>query len=64
MRANVFVDGRNLYEPETMRAYGFAYYGVGRGYAPQPFPADAEDLYLDPAPRSEAEPVASASAVR
>jgi len=64
MRANVFVDGRNLYEPETMRAYGFAYYGVGRGYAPQPFPADAEDLYLDPAPRFEVEPVASASAVK
>jgi len=60
MRANVFVDGRNLYEPETMRAYGFAYYGVGRGYAPQPFPADAEDLYLDPAPRIEVEPIASA----
>jgi hypothetical protein len=28
-------------------ALGFHYYGVGRGYAAQPFPADAEDLYQD-----------------
>jgi UDPglucose 6-dehydrogenase len=45
MKGRVFVDGRNLYEPETLRALGFDYYGVGRGYAAQPFPADAEDLY-------------------
>jgi UDPglucose 6-dehydrogenase len=47
MRGDVFVDGRNLYELEALRALGFKYYGVGRGYAAQPFPADAEDLYLD-----------------
>jgi len=47
MRGDVFVDGRNLYEPETLRGLGFRYYGVGRGYAPQPFPDDAEDLYLE-----------------
>jgi UDPglucose 6-dehydrogenase len=47
MRGEVFVDGRNLYEPEALRALGFRYYGVGRGYAAQPFPADAEDLYQD-----------------
>src|SRR5436305_2279823 len=47
MRGDVFVDGRNLYEPEALRALGFHYYGVGRGYAAQPFPADAEDLYQD-----------------
>ena len=47
MRGAVFVDGRNLYEPEALRALGFHYYGVGRGYAAQPFPADAEDLYQD-----------------
>ncbi len=60
MRGNVFVDGRNLYEPETLRTLGFAYYGVGRGYAPQPFPADAEDLYVEQAPiaRPEIEPLA------
>jgi UDPglucose 6-dehydrogenase len=28
----VFIDGRNLYEPETMINYGFIYRGVGRGY--------------------------------
>ena len=47
MRGDVFVDGRNLYDPEALRALGFHYYGVGRGYAAQPFPADAEDLYQD-----------------
>jgi UDPglucose 6-dehydrogenase len=47
MRGDVFVDGRNLYEPDALRALGFKYYGVGRGYAAQPFPADADDLYQD-----------------
>src|SRR5947207_168521 len=47
MRGAVFVDGRNLYEPEALRALGFHYYAVGRGYAAQPFPADAGDLYQD-----------------
>jgi UDPglucose 6-dehydrogenase len=32
MRQPVFIDGRNLYEPETMTSYGFIYRGVGRGY--------------------------------
>jgi UDPglucose 6-dehydrogenase len=32
MRTPVFIDGRNVYEPETMRAAGFIYRGVGRGY--------------------------------
>lgn len=27
----VVVDGRNIYEPERMRALGFSYYAVGRG---------------------------------
>lgn len=45
MRGDVFVDGRNLYEPEALRDLGFTYYGVGRGYAAQPFPDDADDLY-------------------
>ncbi len=30
MRGNVFVDLRNVYEPDTMRAAGFDYYCVGR----------------------------------
>ncbi len=32
MRQPVFLDGRNLYDPERMAEYGFAYRGVGRGY--------------------------------
>jgi UDPglucose 6-dehydrogenase len=33
MKEKVFVDGRNIYEPERMDGYGFRYRGVGRGYA-------------------------------
>lgn len=32
MRQPVFIDGRNLYDPERMAGYGFTYRGVGRGY--------------------------------
>lgn len=32
MRQPVFIDGRNLYEPQVMKDYGFIYRGVGRGY--------------------------------
>lgn len=32
MRRPVIVDGRNIYDPEIMRALGFIYRGVGRGY--------------------------------
>jgi len=32
MKQPVFVDGRNIYEPQRMRALGFTYVGVGRGY--------------------------------
>ncbi len=32
MREPILVDGRNLYDPETMRQHGFVYRGVGRGY--------------------------------
>ena len=31
LRAPVMVDGRNIYEPETVRAAGLLYFGVGRG---------------------------------
>ena len=31
MRGNVFIDLRNVYEPEEMQAAGFTYFGVGRG---------------------------------
>jgi len=33
MRRPIIVDGRNIYEPETMKALGFTYRGMGRGYA-------------------------------
>jgi UDPglucose 6-dehydrogenase len=32
MRQPIVVDGRNIYEPETMKTAGFTYRGVGRGY--------------------------------
>jgi len=32
MRQPIIVDGRNIYEPETMSALGFTYRGIGRGY--------------------------------
>jgi UDPglucose 6-dehydrogenase len=32
MRTPVMIDGRNLYEPGEMRALGFQYRGIGRGY--------------------------------
>jgi UDPglucose 6-dehydrogenase len=31
LRQPVIFDGRNLYNPELMRRFGFQYYGVGRG---------------------------------
>jgi UDPglucose 6-dehydrogenase len=30
LRERVIFDGRNLYEPRTLRGHGFTYYGVGR----------------------------------
>lgn len=30
MRSPVLLDGRNIYDPATVREYGFTYYGVGR----------------------------------
>jgi UDPglucose 6-dehydrogenase len=30
MRSRIFVDGRNMLDPETMRAAGFRYAGIGR----------------------------------
>lgn len=30
MRAPVIFDGRNIYEPPTMKSLGFTYYGIGR----------------------------------
>jgi UDPglucose 6-dehydrogenase len=32
MRQPIIVDGRNIYEVEQMKALGFVYRGVGRGY--------------------------------
>ncbi len=32
MRRPIIVDGRNIYDPEQMKALGFIYRGVGRGY--------------------------------
>lgn len=32
MKTPIMVDGRNMYDPETMRKHGFVYRGVGRGF--------------------------------
>ncbi|MGH2593945.1 MAG: UDP-glucose dehydrogenase family protein [Anaerolineae bacterium] len=32
MKTPVLIDGRNVYDPEKMRASGFTYRGMGRGY--------------------------------
>ena len=32
MNQSILIDGRNLYEPQTMRDLGFTYRGIGRGY--------------------------------
>ncbi len=32
MKTPVFIDGRNVYDPEVMREAGFLYRGMGRGY--------------------------------
>ncbi len=32
MKTPVFIDGRNVYDPDTMREAGFLYRGMGRGY--------------------------------
>lgn len=34
MRGDIFIDGRNLYEPETMIQAGFRYRPIGRGITP------------------------------
>ena len=31
LRRPLLIDGRNLYDPERMRALGFEYHGIGRG---------------------------------
>jgi UDPglucose 6-dehydrogenase len=31
MARPIIVDGRNLWDPDALKAAGFTYYGVGRG---------------------------------
>jgi UDPglucose 6-dehydrogenase len=33
MKEPIIIDGRDLYDPEDMKTFGFTYRGVGRGYA-------------------------------
>jgi UDPglucose 6-dehydrogenase len=35
MRQPIVIDGRNIYDPEQMKAVGFIYRGMGRGYVNQ-----------------------------
>jgi len=54
MRRPIVVDGRNLLDPETVRAAGFAYEGVGRPSSP--FGALAETSEPEPEPEAELHP--------
>ncbi|HLG06228.1 MAG TPA: UDP-glucose/GDP-mannose dehydrogenase family protein [Gemmatimonadales bacterium] len=36
LKAPIVFDGRNLYDPDSMRRLGFEYYGIGRGRTPSP----------------------------
>jgi UDPglucose 6-dehydrogenase len=36
------VDGRNIYDPETMYGMGFNYIGIGRGYGPDGEPVNGK----------------------
>ena len=38
LRQPVFFDGRNIYEPALMRAFGIEYAGIGRGAGVRPVP--------------------------
>jgi UDPglucose 6-dehydrogenase len=30
MKSKVLFDGRNIYDPDELKEYGFTYYGIGR----------------------------------
>ena len=47
MKEPLMVDGRNLYKPEDMRAMGFVYRGVGRGYNGEGILANGEAISGD-----------------
>jgi len=40
MNCPVVVDLRNIYQPDEMQRYGFAYTGIGRPFSATPFAAD------------------------
>lgn len=44
MRRPVIFDGRNLYDPETMKRIGFHYHGLGRGYNDLPLKAEEKSV--------------------
>ena len=43
MRRPILIDGRNMYNPEELRALGFEYRGVGRGYNGEGLAAGGND---------------------
>ena len=49
MRRPILIDGRNLYSPEELRAIGFEYRGVGRGFNGEGTPKDGDAMPLEPA---------------
>lgn len=49
MRRPILIDGRNMYSPEELRAIGFEYRGVGRGYNGEGAQDDGDSSTSEPA---------------
>ena len=43
MKRPIIIDGRNMYNPDELKAIGFVYRGVGRGYNGEGTLANGDD---------------------
>ena len=66
MEVPILFDGRNLYDPLTVRSFGFEYHGVGRQTQGPAYPAATAHLghHLPRSPRKVAREIGHAPAVR
>jgi UDPglucose 6-dehydrogenase len=55
MRRTVLVDGRNLLDPETARAAGFTYEGIGRAASPFAEFPETDEPGVSPGPRERSD---------